>query len=72
MFAKEALETKDPEATFPFPVLLSEFTSFSGELVFIPVNNPDFHWSLLVYETKKKNSFILILSAEPMMPMLSL
>jgi Ulp1 family protease len=35
-----------------FPVLLSELTSFTGDLVFIPVNNPDFHWSLLVCECK--------------------
>jgi Ulp1 family protease len=54
MFTKESLESKDPDATFSFPVLLSELTGFKGDLVFIPVNNPDFHWSLLVYEVKSK------------------
>jgi len=43
MFAKESMETKDTEARDSFPVLLSELTGFSGELVFLPVNNPDFH-----------------------------
>jgi len=50
MFAKEATSLLDPEARFSFPVLLSELTGFSRNLVFIPVNNPNFHWSLLVYE----------------------
>ena len=36
------------------PELLSELTSFNGELVFIPVNQPNFHWSLLVYEVKRQ------------------
>ena len=54
MFTKESLETKDADARFSFPVLLSELTGYDGELVFIPVNNPDFHWSLLVYEIKNK------------------
>lgn len=31
--------------------LLSHLTNKENELVFIPVNNPNFHWSLLVYET---------------------
>jgi len=57
VFAKESLETKDTEARDSFPVLLSELTEFKGELVFIPVNNPDIHWSLLVYETKSKKFF---------------
>jgi hypothetical protein len=43
MFTKESLETKDADARFSFPVLLSELTGFKGDLVFIPVNNPDFH-----------------------------
>ena len=54
MFTKESLETKDADARFSFPVLLSELTGYDGDLVFIPVNNPDFHWSLLVYEIKTK------------------
>ena len=57
MFTKEAMDTKDPEARFSFPVLLSDLTSFKGNLVFIPVNNPDFHWSLLVYEVKEKKFY---------------
>jgi hypothetical protein len=43
MFAKESMETKDREARDSFPVLLSELTGFKGDLVFIPVNNPNFH-----------------------------
>ena len=57
MFTKEAMETKDPDARFSFPVLLSELTGYDGDLVFIPVNNPDFHWSLLVYEVKEKKFY---------------
>jgi Ulp1 family protease len=34
--------------------LIKELTSFQGDLIFIPVNNPNFHWSLLVYETSAK------------------
>ncbi|KLL03769.1 MAG: sentrin/sumo-specific protease [Mycoplasmataceae bacterium CE_OT135] len=37
-----------------FPELLSQLSDESVELVFLPVNNPDFHWSLLVYETSTK------------------
>jgi hypothetical protein len=43
MFAKESLETKDADARFSFPGLLSELTGYDGELVFIPVNHPEFH-----------------------------
>ena len=49
MFANETPK-QDIEAAISFPVLLSELTGFNGKLVFIPINNPDFHWSLLVYE----------------------
>jgi hypothetical protein len=42
MFCSHAPEN-DSEAAFSFPVLLSELTGFEGELVFMPVNNPDFH-----------------------------
>src|SRR6185295_6217564 len=54
MFAKEALASKDVEARVSFPTLLSESTAAQYDLVFIPVNNPDFHWSLLVYEQATK------------------
>jgi hypothetical protein len=44
MFAKETLESKnDPDASVSFPTLLSELTAAQHDLVFIPVNNPDFH-----------------------------
>jgi hypothetical protein len=43
MFVKETLQSSDPAARFSFPVLLSELTGFNDNLVFIPVNNPDFH-----------------------------
>ena len=43
MFAKESLASEDANARDSFPVLLSELTGFTGNLVFIPVNNPDFH-----------------------------
>jgi hypothetical protein len=42
MFVKEASK-KDLEASISFPVLLSELTGFNGDLVLIPINNPDFH-----------------------------
>jgi len=37
-----------------FKELLNQINDNSKELVFIPVNNPNFHWSLIVYETKSK------------------
>jgi Ulp1 family protease len=37
-----------------FKELLNQIKDFKGELVFIPVNNPNFHWSLLVYEVSEK------------------
>jgi Ulp1 family protease len=48
------METTDPEARVSLPMLLSELTGFAGDLVFIPINNPDFHWSLLVYNCERK------------------
>ena len=47
----------EANAYLAFPDLLSELTGWNGELVFIPVNNPDFHWSLLVYEVKEKKFY---------------
>lgn len=40
-----------------FSELLNQITSFQGELIFIPVNQPNFHWSLLVYEVKSKTFY---------------
>ncbi|CAG8792230.1 14619_t:CDS:2, partial [Racocetra persica] len=40
-----------------FTYLLSELTDATAELVFIPVNQSNFHWSLLVYETKTKTFY---------------
>ena len=47
----------DNDATIAFPVFLSELTNTQHDLVFIPVNNPDFHWSLLVFEAKTKKFY---------------
>jgi hypothetical protein len=57
MFCRETLDNDDPSARDSFSVLLSELTGATEELVFIPVNNPDFHWSLLVYEVKEKKFY---------------
>ncbi|CAG8566750.1 15605_t:CDS:1, partial [Racocetra fulgida] len=51
---KEAKRKNDP---LIFKELLTELTNFKGELVFIPVNNPNFHWSLLVFEVKTKKLY---------------
>lgn len=40
-----------------FPELLSQLSEENLELVLIPVNNPDFHWSLLVYEVKERKFY---------------
>ncbi|CAG8531470.1 5439_t:CDS:2, partial [Cetraspora pellucida] len=40
-----------------FKELLKEITDESKELIFIPVNNPNFHWSLLVFEVKGKKFY---------------
>jgi Ulp1 family protease len=37
-----------------FKELLKEINGPSKELIFIPINNPNFHWSLLVYGVKSK------------------
>jgi hypothetical protein len=50
-YVRETKGTAEANAHLAFPELLNELTSFSGKLIFIPVNNPNFHWSLLVYET---------------------
>lgn len=54
MYVRNATPTLEADSYMSFPLLLSELTSEHNELVFIPVNNPDFHWSLLVYETKSQ------------------
>ncbi|RHZ36906.1 Ulp1 family isopeptidase [endosymbiont GvMRE of Glomus versiforme] len=55
MFVKE-VDRNDFEGSMAFPTLLSNLTNKTsdGELVFIPVNNPNFHWSLLAYEKDTK------------------
>ena len=58
MYVLNVPNTTEADAHLAFPALINEFTSFkNGELVFIPVNNPGFHWSLLVYEVKNKNFY---------------
>ncbi|MDR1670199.1 MAG: hypothetical protein LBR43_00535 [Spiroplasmataceae bacterium] len=52
-YVKEA-KREEAEADLAFPELLNTINDQSKELIFIPVNNPDFHWSLLVYEVKTK------------------
>jgi len=42
-YVRETKGTIEANAHLSFPELLQSLTSFSGELVFIPVNNPDFH-----------------------------
>jgi len=42
-YVKKTKGTAEANAHLAFPELLTELTGFSGELVFIPVNNPDFH-----------------------------
>ena len=56
-YVKEAKSTAETNSHLAFSELLQELTSFSGELVFVPVNNPNFHWSLLVYESKSKKFY---------------
>lgn len=57
MYARNNPSTIEADSYMSFPLLLSELTGFKGELVFIPVSQPDFHWSLLVYETKTKTFY---------------
>src|SRR5690242_364577 len=56
-YVKETKGTAEANAHLAFSELLSELTGFSGELVFIPVNSPNFHWSLLVYEVESKKFY---------------
>lgn len=53
-YVRETKGTVEANAHLAFPELLTEINDNNRELVFIPVNNPDFHWSLLVYETTTK------------------
>ncbi|KLL05019.1 MAG: sentrin/sumo protease [Mycoplasmataceae bacterium RV_VA103A] len=48
---KEAKRTTD---SLIFKELLKEINDSNKELIFIPVNNPNYHWSLLVYQVKEK------------------
>ena len=49
-----AEEAKKENDKFIFSELLNQINDNSKELVFIPVNNPNFHWSLIVYEVSEK------------------
>ncbi|CAG8548193.1 12198_t:CDS:2 [Racocetra persica] len=51
---KEAKRKDDP---LIFKELLTEINDSSKELVFIPANQPNFHWSLLVYQVKEKRFY---------------
>ncbi|KLL05255.1 MAG: hypothetical protein MRERV_3c079 [Mycoplasmataceae bacterium RV_VA103A] len=52
---REAQKWSKEEELFTY--LLSELTDATAELVFIPVNQPNYHWSLLVYEAKTKTFY---------------
>lgn len=39
--------------------LLTELTNTEKELIFIPINNPNLHWSLLIYEIKTNKFYHL-------------
>ncbi|CAG8707809.1 38911_t:CDS:2, partial [Gigaspora margarita] len=49
-------EAKRADDPLLFRELLSDLNT-EAELVFIPVNNPNFHWSLLVFETRSKKFY---------------
>lgn len=53
-FVREVMRKKETGWELAFKELLKEINGTSKELVFIPLNNPNFHWSLLVYEVKTK------------------
>ncbi|CAG8639445.1 4072_t:CDS:2 [Cetraspora pellucida] len=56
-YVVEVIRKREIGAEEAFQKLVKEMTDESKELVFIPVNNPNFHWSLLVYETKTKTFY---------------
>src|SRR5206468_6600584 len=59
-YIKVAGNTKDADAYMSFPLLLNEITTFrdeEGELVFIPVCQNDFHWSLLIYQVNSNKFY---------------
>ena len=53
-YVKESRGKKEVKAELALGELVKELEGFKGDLVFIPVNNPNFHWSLLVYEVREK------------------
>lgn len=46
----------EAEAHLALPELLKELNT-TAKLVFIPINQPNYHWSLLVYETSKRKFY---------------
>ncbi|CAG8478873.1 5435_t:CDS:1, partial [Cetraspora pellucida] len=56
-YVREVMKKKEIGAEEAFQELVKEMTDESKELIFIPVNQPNYHWSLLVYETKSKQFY---------------
>ncbi|CAG8805326.1 9179_t:CDS:1 [Racocetra persica] len=56
-YVREITNKKEAGADLAFKELLNQINDPNKELIFIPVNNPNFHWSLLVYETKSKGFY---------------
>ncbi|CAG8477145.1 15729_t:CDS:2 [Cetraspora pellucida] len=53
-YVREVMRKRETGWELGFRELLNQINDSSKELVFIPINNPNFHWSLLVYETRSK------------------
>lgn len=53
-YVTEVMKKKEKDWKLAFKELLKEINDSNKELVFIPINQPNFHWSLLVYEGKSK------------------
>ena len=53
-YVAEIMRKREKGWELAFKELLKELTDFGSELVFIPVNQTNYHWSLLIYEGKSK------------------
>ncbi|KLL04391.1 MAG: sentrin/sumo protease 8 [Mycoplasmataceae bacterium RV_VA103A] len=56
-YVREVTDKKETGWELSFKELLNQINDPSKELIFIPINNPNFHWSLLVYEISTKKFY---------------
>lgn len=56
-YVQEITNQREKGTDLAFKELLNQINDSNKELIFIPINNPNFHWSLLIYETTTKKFY---------------